>query len=156
MTLIHSEWVSEVSESHSVVSDSLQCHGLHSLWNSPGQNTGVVAFPSPGDLPNPGIEPASPALQADSLPTELSGKPNWISVCVLVAHLCLTLCNPMDCNPSGSSVHEIFQARILEWVAISFSRGSSQPRDQTRSPALQANSLPTELQGKPSWISSRI
>ena len=37
----------------------------------------------------------------------------------------------MDCSPPGSSVHEIFQARILEWVAISFSRGSSQPRDQT-------------------------
>ena len=38
----------------------------------------------------------------------------------------------MDCIPSGSSVHEILQARILEWVAISFSRGSSQPKDQTR------------------------
>ena len=52
--------------------------------------------------------------------------------CVFVAQLCPTLCDPMDCNPPGSSVHEIFQARILEWVAISFSRGSSQPRDQTR------------------------
>ena len=38
---------------------------------------------------------------------------------------------PMDCSPPGSSVHGIFQARVLEWVAISFSRGSSQPRDQT-------------------------
>ena len=55
----------------------------------------------------------------------------------------------MDCSPPGSSVHEIFQTRILEWVAISFSRGSSQPRDEPRSPALQADSLPTELQGKP-------
>ena len=44
---------------------------------------------------------------------------------VLVAQSCLTLCNPMDCNPSGSSVHGILQVRILEWVAISFSRGSS-------------------------------
>ena len=44
---------------------------------------------------------------------------------------CLTLCNPMNCNLPGSSVHGIFQARILEWVAISFSRGSSWPRDQT-------------------------
>ena len=42
---------------------------------------------------------------------------------MLVAQSCLTLCNPMDCSPPGSSVHEIFQARILEWVAISFSRG---------------------------------
>ena len=39
---------------------------------------------------------------------------------------CLTLCNPMDCSPPGSSVHGILQARILEWVAISFSRGSYQ------------------------------
>ena len=45
---------------------------------------------------------------------------------------CLTLCGPMDCSLLGPSVHGIFQARILEWVAISFSRGSSQPRDRTR------------------------
>ena len=43
-----------------------------------------------------------------------------------------TLCHPMDCSPWGSSIHGILQARILEWVAISFSRGSSQPRDQTQ------------------------
>ena len=51
---------------------------------------------------------------------------------VLVAQSCPTLCDPMDCSPPGSSVHEIFQARILQWVAISFSRGSSQPRDRTQ------------------------
>ena len=50
---------------------------------------------------------------------------------VLVAQLCLPLCDPMDYSPPGSSVHGIFQARTLEWVAISFSRGASQPRDQT-------------------------
>ena len=49
-----------------------------------------------------------------------------------VAQLCLTLCDPIDCSPPWSSVHGIFQARILEWVAISFSRGTSRPRDQTR------------------------
>ena len=48
-----------------------------------------------------------------------------------VAHLCLTLCDPTDCSPPGSSIHRIFQATILEQVAISFSRGSSQARDQT-------------------------
>ena len=48
-----------------------------------------------------------------------------------VAQSCPTLCNPMDCSLPGSMVHGIFQARILEWAAISFSRGSSQPRDQT-------------------------
>ena len=42
-----------------------------------------------------------------------------------------TLCDPMDCSPPGFSVHGIFQARVLEWVAISFSRGSSPPRDRT-------------------------
>ena len=49
-----------------------------------------------------------------------------------VTQLCPTLCNPMDCSLPGSSVHGIFQARVLEWVAISFSRGSSWPRDWTR------------------------
>ena len=49
-------------------------------------------------------------------------------LCELVAQSYPTLCEPMDCSPPGSSAHGIFQARILEWVAISFSRGSSQPR----------------------------
>ena len=49
-----------------------------------------------------------------------------------VAQSCPTLCDPVDCSLPGSSVHGIFQARILEWVAISFSRGSSWPRDRTR------------------------
>ena len=53
------------------------------------------------------------------------------SVAVLVAQLCPTLCVPMDCSPPSSSGYGILRARILEWVAISFSRGSSQPRDQT-------------------------
>ena len=52
--------------------------------------------------------------------------------CVLVAQLCPTLCNPMDCRPPGSSVHGILQARILEWVAVPFSRGPSKPRAQTQ------------------------
>ena len=49
-----------------------------------------------------------------------------------VAQSCPTLCDPVDYSLLGSSVHGILQARVLEWVAISFSRGSSQPRDQTR------------------------
>ena len=49
-----------------------------------------------------------------------------------VIQSCLTLCDPMDCSLSGSSVHEIFQARVLEWIAISFSRGSPRPRKRTR------------------------
>ena len=128
-----------LSESRSVMSDSLQPHGLYSPQNSPDQNTGVdslsllqgifltqgsnpgllhcrqilyqlshkksppsqqphkirTTFPSPGDLPNPGTEPMSPTLQADSLPAEPQGKP----------------------KNTG--------------VAYPFSRGSSQPRNQT-------------------------
>ena len=61
-----------------------------------------------------------------------------------VAQSCLTLCNPMDYSLPGSSVHGIFQAIVLEWIAISFSRGSSQPR----SPALQTDALPSEPPGK--------
>ena len=53
---------------------------------------------------------------------------SWCSV----AQSWLTLCDPVDCNPPGSSVHGIFKARILEWVAISFSRGSSWPRDHNK------------------------
>ena len=59
---------------------------------------------------------------------------------VKVAQLCPTLCDPMD-----YTVHGILQARILEWIAFPSSRGSS----QARSPALQADSLPAEPQGKP-------
>ena len=55
-----------------------------------------------------------------------------ICCCYLGTKSCPTLCNPTDCSPPGSSVHGILQARILESVAISFSRGSSQPRDWTR------------------------
>ena len=50
----------------------------------------------------------------------------------LAAQLCLTLCDSVDCSPPGSFVHVILQARMLEWVAVSFSRGSSQHRDQTQ------------------------
>ena len=70
-----------------------------------------------------------------------------------VAQLCPTLCHPMDGSPPGSTVHGILQARILEWVAISFSRGPFQPRDRTqvsriadrRFIALQTDALPSEL-----------
>ena len=52
--------------------------------------------------------------------------------CGLVIKLCPTLCDPMDCGLPGSSIHGIFQARVLEWVAIAFPRRSSLPRDWTR------------------------
>ena len=62
-----------------------------------------------------------------------------------ITQLCLTLCNPMDCT-----VHGILQARILEWVAVPFSRGSSQPRDQTQVSQIGGGFfIPTEPSGKP-------
>ena len=64
---------------------------------------------------------------------------------------CLTLCNPMDCRPLGSSSHRLLQARILEWVAMP-SSGSSQPRDRTRISYVSCvgrNSLPLAPPGKP-------
>ena len=63
---------------------------------------------------------------------------------VLVTQSCPTLCYPMHCSPPGSSVHGISQARILEWVAISFSRGSSKPRDGTQVSCLTGRLFTTE------------
>ena len=77
-------------------------------------------------------------------PTYGSLQPIMLSVKVMVTQSCLTLCNPKD-----YTFHGILQARILEWVAISFTRGSSQPRDRTKSPTLQVDSLPAEPPGKP-------
>ena len=66
----------------------------------------------------------------------------------LVAKSCQSLCNPMDCSPPSFSVHRIFQARILERVALPFSRESSQPKDQTHV-SCTVDSLLTEPPGKP-------
>ena len=66
-----------------------------------------------------------------------------------VAQSCLTLCDPMGCSLPGSSAHGIFQTRVLEWVAISFSRGSSQPRDWTWVSCTASDALPSEPPGKP-------
>ena len=54
---------------------------------------------------------------------------HWV---VLVSYSCLTLCDPLDCSPPGFSVYRILQARILNWVSISFSRGSSRSRNWTQ------------------------
>ena len=80
----------------------------------------------------------------------------------------MTLCDPVDYSPPGSSVHGILQARTLEWVAISFSRGSSQPRDQAWVSCIAGRFLTTEPPGKPfrqclasdsylgTWLQSRL
>ena len=71
----------------------------------------------------------------------------------LVVKSCPTLCNPTDCSPPGSSIHGISQVRILEWIAISFSRGLPDPGIKVGSPALKADSLPTEPPEKPKIMS---
>ena len=91
---------------------------------------GGLPCPPPGNLPNPGIEASSLCLlhwQADSLPL---APPKWRSEVKSLSRV--RLCDPMDCSRPGSSVHGCFQAWLLEWVAISFSKGSSWPRDWTR------------------------
>ena len=99
----------------------------------------------PGDLPNPGIEPTpprSPVLAAAFFTSSASWK------ALSVSHsLQPTLCNPMDCYPPGFSVHGILQARIWEWVAIPFSRRSSQPRDRTQVSRIAGRFLPSEAPG---------
>ena len=72
-----------------------------------------------------------------------------MKVKVLFAQLCLTLCNPMDCSWPGSPVHGVLQARMLEWVAIPFSGDLPNPGVEPGSPALQADSLPSEPPGSP-------
>ena len=114
-------------------------------------------FPSPGDLPDSGIElphhrrilsPLSHYvhfldIKAMQTVVQTQFYMHWKTKTMYVIHfivfvlcskslqLCPTLCNPMDCSPPGRSVHGILQARILEWAAIPFSRGSSRPRDRT-------------------------
>ena len=86
----------------------------------------------PGDLPNPGMQPTfllSPALAGGFFITSATWEAYWSRVNYSVVFHSL---QPMDCCPPGSSVHRILQARVLEWVAIPFSRGSSWLRDQTQ------------------------
>ena len=108
-----------------------------------GTGVGHMAIgPSP---PHPGIETVT-SIPATWHPSHLRSKSaNWLTLLTYtdipisfpkvkwseVAQLCPTLCDPMNWGLPGSSVHGIFLARILEWVSISFSRGSSQPRDRT-------------------------
>ena len=90
-------------------------------------------------VPLQGVRPTCPCIGRQSLnhktarEVPLLKSEIFISTLLcLVAQSCLTLCNPVDCSLPGSSVHGISQARILEWGAISFSRGSSRPRDETQ------------------------
>ena len=75
---------------------------------------------------------------------------SYLYMKVLVSQSCPTLCDPMDCSPPGSSVRGILQARILEWVGLSFPSPENLPDPgiEPRSPTLQGDSLPSEPPGK--------
>ena len=85
----------------------------------------------------------------------LNSSPACMPACS-VAKLCLTLCDPVDCSPPGSSVHGILQARILEWVAISFSRNLPNSGIEPLSPALAGGFFTTEPPEKPISVRTYI
>ena len=94
-----------------VYADSLGCHDWRVV------STGILELE---------------ARDAAGHPACTCGQPHDKGFSMSAMQLCPTFCDPMACSLPGSSVHGILQARILEWVAIPFSRGSSQPRDQIR------------------------
>ena len=105
----------------------------HSPWNSPGQNPAVGSLSLlQGIFPTQGLNPGLPHCR-QILYQLHRGSPEPFEVAIIlflfVAKLCPSFCNPIYCSLPGSSVHGISQARLLESVTISFSRGSSQPRD---------------------------
>ena len=82
-----------------------------------------------------------------------------VFICAKLLQSCLTLCDPMDCSPPGSSVHGILQARILEWLPCSPPGDLPDPEIEPASPvsaALQVDSLPAEPQGKPNVSNARL
>ena len=131
----------------SVVSDSLWPHGLQPArllcpWNFPGKNTGVnchfllqgIFLTQESNLHL--LHWQVIFYQLSHWEQIWSHLPMVLAIVKTPSHAeslqwCLTLSDPMDCSPPNSSVHGILQARILEWVAISFSMGSCPPRGRT-------------------------
>ena len=141
------------SKSRSVVSNSAPPWTIQSMEFSRPEYWSGQPFPSSGDLPNPGIEPRSPALQADSLPAEPQGKPKNTGVGSL--SLLQGIFPTQEWNQGLLHCRWILyqlshkgSPRILEWVAYPFSKVFPDPGMEPGSPALQADSLPTEPQGK--------
>ena len=137
------------------MSDSLWPHGLYSAWNSPGQNTevGSLSFLQR-------IFPTQASRIAGGFFTNWATREAQYGACVCAKSLELsqTLCDLMDCNLPGSTVHGFLQAGILEWVATPSSRGSSHHRDQTHDSSVSHTGrrvfffflMPLEPPGKPS------
>ena len=103
----------------------------------------ILCSGGPSSAPAPGNP--SPQWPGSHVPAQ---RPHFVHLGLWESGKVLVqLCAPVDYSPPSSSVHGILQARILEWVAISCSSGSSWPRDPTESPALQVDSLPFEPPG---------
>ena len=98
-------------------------------WVQPGPGSGDTAGFRLGSSLSPVTGPWTSHVPLWASPVSLSAQWGHSIIYGLDAQSCLTLCSPMDCSLSGSSVCGIIQARIPEWAAISFSRGSSRPRD---------------------------
>ena len=126
-----------VAQSWPTLCNAMDCSSPGSCVNgdSPSKNTGVGCLALlQGIFPTQGSNPVLPHCRRILYHSNHQGSPSLLCNCkskVVVAQSCPTLWDPMDCSPPGSSIHRIFQARILEWVTISFSRRSSWPRDWT-------------------------
>ena len=117
------------------------------MWSVFPMEAGATLLPAPHAPTHPSFFPASNSPGATLPPALLTGlnvseeslcrtlqthrdSYKWPSLMFVLSHFSPTLCDPTGCSPPGSSVHEILQARILEWVAMPSSRGSSPPRDR--------------------------
>ena len=99
------------------------CCSLTSSWNASQQAPGLGGLLS--------MAPVRVAWVKSGFQKHCKTVPRWSMHACMYAQSCQTLSDPMDCSPPGFSVLGIFQARTLEWVAVSFSRGPSRPRDRT-------------------------
>ena len=115
------------------------------LWSCPASFLSFFSlcfFPYPTSNRPPSLPSPHPALSLTDL--------MFPCCCYVVTLSFLTLCNPVDCSPPGSSAYGILQARILEWIAISFSRGSSRTRGRTCGSCIcRGGSLPLSHLGRP-------
>ena len=108
------------------MSDSVRPHGLWPTrllcpWDFPGKNTGVGChFLLQGIFPTQGSNLCPLYLQADSLPLSHQGRQGWTAAAAKSLQLCLTLCDPIDSSPPGSTVPRVLQARTLEWAATTW------------------------------------
>ena len=108
-----------------VWSTSLMWFSVVSLCNAGGMSQGISVFLQPGEMPTGVWGDVCGRSYVQDILGPFFVFVN-VDICCSVAKLCSTLCNPMDCNPPGSSFHGILQVRTLEWVAISFSRFPTQ------------------------------